>query len=35
MPKEIRWVGVDWTKLYQERDQWLALVNTDMNLRVS
>jgi hypothetical protein len=26
--------GVDWTRLNQERDQWLVLVNTVMNLRV-
>jgi hypothetical protein len=26
--------GVDWIELAQERDQWRALVNTVMNLRV-
>jgi hypothetical protein len=32
---EIGWDGVDWTELTQDRDQWRALVNTGMNLRVS
>jgi hypothetical protein len=31
---EIGWNGVDWIDLAQERDQWRALVNTVMNLRV-
>jgi hypothetical protein len=31
---EIRWGGMDWTDLVQGRDQWRALVNTVMNLRV-
>jgi hypothetical protein len=26
--------GVDWTDVAQNRDQWRALVNTVMNLRV-
>jgi hypothetical protein len=26
--------GMDWIDLAQERDQWWALVNTAMNLRV-
>jgi hypothetical protein len=26
--------GVDWIDLAQYRDQWMALVNTVMNLRV-
>jgi hypothetical protein len=28
------WEGVDWMKLARERDQWRAVVNTVMNLRV-
>jgi hypothetical protein len=31
---EIGWDGVDWMELAQDRDQWRALVNTVMNLRV-
>jgi hypothetical protein len=31
---EIGWDGMDWTDLTQNRDQWRALVNTVMNLRV-
>jgi hypothetical protein len=31
---EIEWDGVDWIELVQDRDQWRALVNTVMNLRV-
>jgi hypothetical protein len=31
---EIEWHGVDWVDLAQDRDQWRALVNTVMNLRV-
>jgi hypothetical protein len=33
--REIGWDGVDWIELAQDRDQWRALVNTAMNLRVS
>jgi hypothetical protein len=32
--REIGWDGVDWVDLAQDRDQWRALVNTVMNLRV-
>jgi hypothetical protein len=32
--REIGWDGVDWIHLAQDRDQWMALVNTVMNLRV-
>jgi hypothetical protein len=33
MSKSI-WDGIDWIDLAQDRDQWRALVNTVMNLRV-
>jgi hypothetical protein len=32
--REIVWDGVDWMDLAQDRDQWRALVNTLMYLRV-
>jgi hypothetical protein len=32
--REIGWHGMDWIDLAQDRDQWRALVNTVMNLRV-
>jgi hypothetical protein len=32
--REIGWGGMDWLDLAQERNQWRALVNTVMNLRV-
>jgi hypothetical protein len=32
--KEIGWDGMDWVDMAQEKDQWRALVNTEMNLRV-
>jgi hypothetical protein len=32
--REIGWDGMDWIKLAQDMDQWRALVNTVMNLRV-
>jgi hypothetical protein len=32
--REIGWGSMDWVDLAQERDQWRALVNTVMNLRV-
>jgi hypothetical protein len=31
---EIGWEGMDWINLAQDRDQWRALVNTVLNLRV-
>jgi hypothetical protein len=31
---EIGWQGLYWTHLAQDRDQWRAVVNTVMNLRV-
>jgi hypothetical protein len=31
---EIGWDGRDWIELAQDMDQWRALVNTVMNLRV-
>jgi hypothetical protein len=32
--REIRWDGMDWIDLAQDRDQWSALVNKVMNLWV-
>jgi hypothetical protein len=32
--RELGWDGVDWTDMAQDRDQWRALVNTVLNLRV-
>jgi hypothetical protein len=32
--REIGWDGMEWIDLAQNRDQWRALVNTAMNLRV-
>jgi hypothetical protein len=32
--RDIGWDGTDWIDLAQNRDQWRALVNTVMNLRV-
>jgi hypothetical protein len=31
---DIRWDGVDWIDVARDRDQWRALVNTIMKLRV-
>jgi hypothetical protein len=32
--REVEWGGIDWFDLTQVSDQWRALVNTVMNLRV-
>jgi hypothetical protein len=32
--REIGWDGMDWIDLTQDMDQWRALVNTVMNIRV-
>jgi hypothetical protein len=32
--REIEWDGVDGIDMAQDRDQWRALVNTVLNLRV-
>jgi hypothetical protein len=32
--REIRWEVVDWMHLTRDRDQWQALVNTIINLRI-
>jgi hypothetical protein len=32
--REIGWDGMDWIDLAQDRDQWRALMNTVMKLRV-
>jgi hypothetical protein len=34
-PREIGWEDMDWIDLADDRDQWRALVNTVMNLRVA
>jgi hypothetical protein len=33
--REIGWDGIDWIDLAQDRDQWRALLNTVMNVRIS
>jgi hypothetical protein len=32
--REIGWDGMDWIDAAEDRDQWRALVNTVLNLRV-
>jgi hypothetical protein len=32
--REVRWEGVDWMHLTQDRGQWQASVNTEINLRI-
>jgi hypothetical protein len=32
--REIGWGDMDWIDLAKDRDQWMAVVNTVMNLRV-
>jgi hypothetical protein len=32
--REVEWDGMYWIDLSQDRDQWRALVNTVMNLRL-
>ena len=33
--QEVGWGHVDWIDLAQDRDSWWALVNAEMNIRVS
>jgi hypothetical protein len=33
--REIGWDIIDWIDLAKDREQWMAILNTVMNLRVS
>jgi len=33
--KEIKWEGIDWIKLVQDRDKWWAFVNMIVKCKVS
>jgi hypothetical protein len=33
-PREIGWGDMDWIDLAKDRDQWRAVLNTVMNLRI-
>jgi hypothetical protein len=32
--RETEWSGMDWIDLAQDRDQWQALMNSEMDFRV-
>jgi hypothetical protein len=32
--RETRWEGMDWIRVAEDRDQWRAVVNTEINLQV-
>jgi hypothetical protein len=32
--QEVRWGGIDWIDMAQDRDRWRAVVSAVMNLRV-
>jgi hypothetical protein len=32
--RDIKWDGIDWIDLVQDRDQWRDIVNMVMNLQV-
>jgi hypothetical protein len=33
-PKEVGWDHVNWNNVAEDRDQWRALVNTMLNLKI-